>query len=115
MTIDPAALAAQCLKTWFDQQVANGTFPCVDGLRELRDCATHCRASSSWDRAVVAFVFEKVCHGWAYDLDERPVSRAEINGLRQKLLNPVVRAIDFLTGASDDPLLIAGDLVGAAP
>jgi hypothetical protein len=115
LTIDQAELAAQSLKAQFDQQVGNGTFPFVHGLRELRDSAAHCRASSSGDRAVVAFVLEKICGGWAYDLDERPVSKAETDALRQRLLNPVTGAIEFLNERSGDSLVIAADLVGVAP
>jgi hypothetical protein len=115
LTIDPAELAARSLKAQFEQQVANGTFPFVDGLRELRDSAAHFRTSSSGHSAVVAFILEKICSGWAYDLDERPVLKTETDALRQKLLSPVTRAIEFLNGASGDPLLIAADLVGVAP
>jgi hypothetical protein len=114
LTIDPAEPAAQSLKAQFERQVGNGTFPFVHGLRELRDSAAHCRTSSSGDRVVVAFLLEKICGGWAYDLDERPVSKTETDALQQKVLNPVTRAIEFLNGASGDPLLIAADLVGVA-
>jgi len=115
LTIDPAELAAQSLKGQFDQQVGNGTFPCVDGLRELRDSAARCRTSSPSDRAVVAFILEKIFGGWMYDLDERPVSKTETVALRQKLQNLVARAIEFLNGGTGDPLDIAADLVGVAP
>ena len=115
MTIDPADLAAQSLKGRFDKQMANGTFPFVDGLRELRDSAAHCRSSSSGDRAVVAFILEKVFDGWAYDLDERPVLKAETDALRQRLLGPVTHGIEFLNARAGDPRLIAADLVGVAP
>lgn len=114
MTIDPAELAAQSLKAQFEQQVRNGTFPFVDGLRELRDSASHCRTSSFGDLAVVAFILEKICGGWAHDLDERPVPKTETDALRQELLSPVTRAIEFLNGGAGDPLLIAADLVGVA-
>jgi hypothetical protein len=115
LTIDPGDLASQSLKVQFDQQVTNGTFPCVDGLRELKDSTAHCRTSSSGDSAVLAFILEKIFGGWMYDLDERPVSRTETDLLRQKLLKPVTRAIEFLNGGTGDPLGIAADLIGVAP
>jgi hypothetical protein len=115
LTIDPAELAAQSLKGQFDQQVGSGTFPCVDGLRELRDSAARCRISSFGDHGVVAFILEKIFGGWAYDLDERPVSKTETDALRQTLLTPVTRAIEFLNGEAGDPLRVAADLVRVAP
>ena len=39
---------------------------------------------------------QKIWRGWVCDLDERPVPKREIDSLRQKLLSPVTRAIEFL-------------------
>jgi hypothetical protein len=86
----------------------------VQGLRELADFARQCRETSSSDRVAVAFTLEKSLRGAAYQLDERPVMESEAIALRDAILDPVARAVEFLNGKDDDPIEIVASLSRAS-
>jgi hypothetical protein len=114
VTIDPIEMAAESLKRQFVRQVDEATFPFVQGLRELADFARQCREASSSDRVAVAFTLEKSLRGAAYQLDERPVMESEAITLRDAILDPVARAVEFLNGKDDDPIEIVASLSRAS-
>ena len=88
----------------------------MDALLELAISARGCVASSmSSSRVTVAFVLERVLDQCAEDLDGRPVQISEIAELADRFHQPVSRALDYLTGASDDPIDIAAGLVKSRP
>jgi hypothetical protein len=109
-------LAAAHLKRQFLYQTQRGRFGSLDALIELAISARGCVASSmSASRVTVAFVLERVLDQCAEDLDGRPVQISEIAELADRLHQPVSRALDYLTGASDDPIDIAAALIKARP
>jgi hypothetical protein len=109
-------LAAAHLKRQFLYQTQRGRFGSLDALIELAISARGCVASSmSASRVTVAFVLERVLDQCAEDLDGRPVQISEIAELADRLHQPVSRALDYLTGASDDPIDTAAALIKARP
>ena len=109
-------LAAAHLKRQFLYQTQRGRFGSLDALLELAISAKGCVASSmSAGRVTVAFVLERVLDQCAEDLDGRPVQISEIADLTNSLHQPVSRAVDYLTGASDDPIEITSALIKARP
>ena len=69
----------------------------------------------SASRVTVAYVLERVLDQCAEDLDGRPVQISEIAELADCFHQPVSRAVDYLTGAGDDPIEIAAALIKARP
>jgi len=63
-------------------------------------------------RITVAFVLERVLDQCAADLQGRPVRISEIADLSSRLHDPVLRAVEFLAGADDDPVEITALLIG---
>ncbi len=109
-------LAAAHLKRQFLYQTQRGRFGRVDALLELAISAKGCVASSmSASRVTVAYVLERVLDQCAEDLDGRPVQISEIAELADCFHQPVSRAVDYLTGAGDDPIEIAAALIKARP
>lgn len=109
-------LAAAHLKRQFLYQTQRGRFGSLDALVELVISAKGCVASSmSPSRVTVAFVLERVLDQCTKDLDGRPVQISEIAELADRFHQPVSRAVDYLTGASDDPIEIAANLIRARP
>ena len=58
----------------------------------------------------MAFILEKMLKASADDIDERPVTTSEADALRDTILEPVKRAIEFLNGKYGDPIEISADL-----
>jgi hypothetical protein len=109
-------LAAAHLKRQFLYQTQRGRFGSLEALLELAISARGCVASSmSAGRVTVAFVLERVLDQCAEDLDGRPVQISEIADLANRFHDPVVRAVEYLTGASDDAIDIASALIRARP
>ena len=109
-------LAAAHLKRQFLYQTQRNRFASLEALHELAIYARGCIASSlSPARVTVAFVLERVLHKCARDLDGRPVRISEIAELGDRLHPPVMRAVEFLAGAEDDPVEIAAALIRARP
>ena len=109
-------LAAAHLKRQFLYQMQRDRFGSLEALRELAIYARGCIASSLCSsRMTVAFVLERVLHKCARDLDGRPVRISEIAELGDRLHPPVLRAVEFLAGADDDPVEVAADLIRARP
>lgn len=107
-------LAAAHLKRQLLFQTQRNRFGSLDALRELAISARGCIASShSSGRVTVAFVLERVLHKCAGDLGARPPRISEIAALDERLRPPVMRAVEFLAGAADDPVEIAADLIRA--
>ncbi|HTV45356.1 MAG TPA: hypothetical protein VMF05_08575 [Stellaceae bacterium] len=116
MTRSVVDLAATHLKRQFQYQTQRDRFGRVEALRELAIYARGCIASSlSAGQMTVAFVLERVLHNCASELDRQPVRISEIAELGDRLLSPVTRAVDFLTGAEDDPVEITAALIRARP
>jgi hypothetical protein len=109
-------LAAIHLKRQFLYQTQRNRFGSLEALHELAIYSRGCIATSrSSGQVMVAFVLERVLHKCARDLDGRPVRLSEIADLGDRLHPPVGRAVDFLTGADDDPVEIAAALIKARP
>ena len=68
-------------------------------------------SSMSSGRVTVAFVLERVLDQCAADLQGRAVRISEIADLGARLHDPVLRAVEFLAGANDDPVEIAELLI----
>ena len=75
-----------------------------------RGCVTSSLSSAS---VTVAFVLERVLDQCAADLDGRAVRISEIAEMSDRLHDPVLRAVEFLTGADDDPVAISASLIKA--
>jgi hypothetical protein len=109
-------LAAAHLRRQFLYQTQRDRFGSLEALRELAIYARGCIASSrSSGRMTVAFVLERVLHRLAQELDGRPVRLSEIAELGERLHPPVLRAVEFLAGAEDDPSEVAAALITARP
>jgi hypothetical protein len=107
-------LAAAHLKRQFLYQTQRDRFGSLEALRELAIYARGCIPSSlSSGRMTVAFVLERVLRKCARDLDGRPVRISEIAEIGDRLHPPVLRAVEFLAGADDDPIEIAAALITA--
>jgi hypothetical protein len=107
-------LAAAHLKRQLLFQTQRNRFGNLDALRELAISARGCIASShSPGRVTVAFVLERVLHKCAGDLDTPSPRISEIAALDERLRPLVLRAVEFLTGAEDDPVEIAAALIRA--
>jgi hypothetical protein len=107
-------LAAAHLKRQLLFQTQRNRFGSLDALRELAILARGCIASShSPGRVTVAFVLERVLHKCAGDLDTRAPRISEIAALDERLRPVALRAVEFLTGAEDDPVEIAAALIRA--
>ena len=72
-------------------------------------------SSMSSGRVAVAFVLERVLDQCAGDLQGRAARLSEIADLSARLHEPVLRAVEFLTGIDDDPVEIAVSLIRARP
>ena len=113
MTRSVIDLAAAHLRRQFFYQTQRGRFSSLEALRELAISARGCVASSmSSGRVTVAFVLERVLDQCAADLQGRPVRISEIADLSSRLHDPVLRAVEFLAGADDDPVEITASLIG---
>jgi hypothetical protein len=109
-------LAAAHLRRQFVYQTQRGRFGSLEALRELAISAKGCVGSSmSSGRITVAFVLERVLDHCAADLQGRAVQISEIADLSARLHDPVLRAVEFLAGANDDPVEIAVSLIGTRP
>jgi hypothetical protein len=107
-------IAAAHLRRQFLYQMQRGRFGSLEALRELAISARGCVSSSlSAAGVTVAFVLERVLDHCAADLDGRAVRISEIAELSDRLHDPVLRAVEFLTGADDDPVAIAALLIRA--
>ena len=107
-------LAAAHLKRQFLFQTQRNRFGSIDGLRELAISARGCvKPSLGSARVTVAFVLERVLHNCAGELGAGPARLSEIAALGERLRPPVWRAVEFLTGAADDPVEIAAALIKA--
>jgi hypothetical protein len=107
-------LAAAHLKRQFLYQAQRDRFGSLEALRELAIYARSCVASSrSPGRMTVAFVLERILRRAAHELDGRPVRLSEIADLGGRLYPPVLRAVEFLAGAEDDPSEVAAALIRA--
>jgi hypothetical protein len=107
-------LAAAHLKRQFVYQTQRNRFGSLEGLRELAISARGCvKPSLGSARVTVAFVLERVLQICAGDLGGGPVRISEVAELGDRLRPPVLRAVDFLTGAADDPIEIAAALIRA--
>ena len=88
----------------------------MDALLELAISARGCVASSmSASRVTVAFVLERVLDQCTESLDGRSVQISEIAELANRFHQPISRAVDYLAGASDDPIDVAAALIKARP
>jgi hypothetical protein len=109
-------LAAAHLKRQLIYQTQRNRFGSLEALHELAIYARGCIASSlSAGRVAVAFVLERVLDKVARDLDARPVRISELADLGNRLHPPVLRAVEYLAGAEDDPVEIAVALIKANP
>ena len=116
MTQSIVDLAAVHLKRQLIYQTQRNRFGSLEALHELAIYARGCIASSlSTGRVTVAFVLERVLHKCARDLDGRPVRISELADLGDRLHPPVLRAVEYLAGAEDDPVEIAAALIKANP
>jgi hypothetical protein len=107
-------LAAAHLKRQFVYQTQRGRFGSLNALVELAISARGCVATSmSSSRVMVAFVLERVLDQSAGELSGRPMTISEIAELGARFHEPVWRAIEYLTGADDDPIDIATGLIKA--
>jgi hypothetical protein len=106
-------LAAAHLRRQFVYQTQRGRFGSLEALRELAISVRGCVASSmSSGRVTVAFVLERVLDQFAADLQGRTVRISETADLSSRLHDPVLRAVEFLAGADDDPVEVAASLIG---
>ena len=62
----------------------------------------------SSSRITVAFVLERVLDQCAEDLNGRPARISEIADLADRFHDPVLRAVEYLIGADDDPIDASG-------
>jgi len=109
-------LAAAHLKRQFVYQTQRGRFGSVSALVELAISARGCVATSMSSSCVmVAFVLERVLDQCVRELKNHPVTISEGAELADRFHEPVLRAIEYLTGANDDPIDIATDLIKARP
>jgi hypothetical protein len=109
-------LSAAHLRRQFLNQTQRGRFGSLEALRELAISASACVTTSlSASRVTVAFVLAQVLDQCAADPQGRPLRISEIANLSSQLHDPVLRAVEFLAGADDDPLEIAASLIGARP
>jgi hypothetical protein len=109
-------LAAAHLKRQLLYQTQRGRFGSFEALRELAISARGCVTSSmSSSRITIAFVLERVLDQCIEDLDRRPPRISEIADLASRFHDPVLRAVEYLAGADDDPIDIAADLIRARP
>jgi hypothetical protein len=109
-------LSAAHLRRQFLNQTQRGRFGTLEALQELAISARGCVSSSlSASRVTVAFVLERVLDQCAADHQGRPLRISEIADLSSSLHDPVLRAIEFLAGADDDPVDIAASLIGSRP
>jgi hypothetical protein len=109
-------LAAAHLKRQLVYQTQRERFGSREALQELAISARGCVASShSAGHLTVAFVLERILDKCARDLHGRPVPISEAASLGERLRPPVLRAVEFLTGADDDPVAICDDLIRARP
>jgi hypothetical protein len=109
-------LAAGHLRRQFVYQTQRGRFGSLEALRELAISTRGCISSSmSSGRVTVAFVLERVLDQCATDLQGRAVRISEAADLSTRLHDPVLRAVEFLAGADDDPVEIAVLLIAARP
>jgi hypothetical protein len=109
-------IAAAHLRRQFLYQTQRGRFGSHEALLELAISARGCVTSSLSSAGVaVAFVLERVLDQCAANLDGRAVRISEIAEMSDRLHDPVLRAIEFLTGADDDPVAIAASLIKARP
>jgi hypothetical protein len=109
-------LAAAHLKRQFLYQTQRGRFGSLEALIELSISARGCVASSmSSSRVMVAFVLERILDQCTESLDGRSVQISEIAELANRFHQPISRAVDYLAGASDDPIEIAAALIKARP
>lgn len=116
MTKSVIDLAAAHLKRQFLYQTQRGRFGSLEALLELAISARGCVASSmSSSRITVAFVLERVLDQCAEDLNGRPARISEIADLADRFHDPVLRAVEYLIGADDDPIDIAANLIRARP
>jgi hypothetical protein len=107
-------ITAAHLRRQFLYQTQRGRFGTHEALLELAISARGCVPSSLSSAGVtVAFVLERVLDQCAADLDGRAVRISEIAEMRDRLHDPVLRAVEFLTGADDDPVAIATSLIKA--
>jgi hypothetical protein len=107
-------LSAAHLRRQFLNQTQRGRFGSLEALQELAISARGCLASSlSAGRFTVAFVLERVLDQCATEFQRRPVRISEIANLSSRLHDPVLRAVEFLAGADDDPVEIAASLIRA--
>ncbi len=107
-------LAAAHLKRQLLFQTQRDRFGSLEALSELAISARGCVASSlSPSRMTVAFVLERVLHKCARDLGAGPAPISEVADLCDRLRPPVLRAVEFLAGADDDPIEIAAALIRA--
>ena len=109
-------MSAAHLRRQFLNQTQRGRFGTLEALRELAISARGCVSSSlSASRVTVAFVLERVLDQCAADYQGRALRISEIADLSSSLHDPVLRAIEFLAGADDDPVEIAASLIGTRP
>jgi hypothetical protein len=107
-------IAAVHLRRQFLYQTQRGRFASHEALLELAISARGCITSSlSSGGVTVAFVLERVLDQCAADLDGRAVRISEIAEMSDRLHDPVLRAVEFLTGADDDPVAISASLIKA--
>lgn len=116
MTKSVIDLSAAHLKRQFMYQTQRGRFGSVDALLELAISARGCANSSmSSSRVAVAFVLERVLDQCAREFEGRMVRISETAELADRFRQPVSRAVEYLTGADDDPIEIAAALIKARP
>ena len=114
MTKSVIDIAAVHLRRQFLYQTQRGRFASHEALLELAISARGCITSSlSSGGVTVAFVLERVLDQCAADLDGRAVRISEIAEMSDRLHDPVLRAVEFLTGADDDPVAISASLIKA--
>jgi hypothetical protein len=107
-------LGAAHLKRQFLFQTQRNRFGSLGGLRELAISARGCvKPSLGSGRITVAFVLERILQKCAGDLGSGPARISDIAALGERLRPPVSRAVEFLTGAADDPDEIAAALIRA--
>ena len=116
MTRSIIDLSAAHLRRQFLNQTQRGRFGTLEALQELAISARGCVSSSlSASRVTVAFVLERVLDQCTADYQKRVLRISEIADLSSSLHDPVLRAIEFLAGADDDPVDIAASLIGTRP
>jgi hypothetical protein len=109
-------LSAAHLRRQFLNQTQRGRFGTLEALQELAISARGCVSSSvSPSRVTVAFVLERVLDQCATHFQSRTVRISEVASLSASLHDPVLRAIEFLAGADDDPVEITASLIGTRP